>query len=248
MTEQLVIDVSKWQGVINWQLVKDSGVYGVMLRAGYGSGNVDPQFARNAKECNRLGIPIGVYWFSYASTPDMAETEAAYCLGAITPYKIDLPVAFDWEYDSYTRAVKNGVTPTPALTVAMAKRFLAKIENAGYVPMLYTNIDYRVRFFRTIDFPGIDIWLAAYRSTKPDGTFAMWQYSDKGTIPGITGNVDMNRLYVDYLTKPEPDKEDYAALVCDRVKLSDATKAYINGYKYAGDLWRKLWDALNNIS
>ena len=71
------IDVSKWQGSVDWQAVKDDGIEFAMLRAGYGQGNIDPQFERNASECTRLGIPFGVYWFSYAYTPEMARREAS---------------------------------------------------------------------------------------------------------------------------------------------------------------------------
>ena len=73
------IDVSRWQGTIDWEKVKADGVEFAMLRAGYGQGNIDAQFERNAGECTRLGIPFGVYWFSYAYTPAMARREAQCC-------------------------------------------------------------------------------------------------------------------------------------------------------------------------
>lgn len=95
MADLHIIDVSKWQGDIDWERVRASGIDGAMLRAGYGAGNIDQKFVRNAQECTRLGIPFGVYWFSYAWTPMQAEDEAKYCLGAIAPYRITLPVAFD---------------------------------------------------------------------------------------------------------------------------------------------------------
>ena len=102
------IDVSEHQGVIDWEKVKDN-VDGVIIRAGYGRGNADKQFVRNITECNRLGIPCGVYWFSYAYNPDMARNEAKYCLDAIKPYRVELPVAYDFEYDSVTNAQRNGI-------------------------------------------------------------------------------------------------------------------------------------------
>ena len=80
------IDVSQWQGDIDWAAVKAAGVEFAMLRAGYGQGNVDPKFGRNASECERLGIPFGIYWFSYAYTPEMAAKEALYALEAVRPY------------------------------------------------------------------------------------------------------------------------------------------------------------------
>lgn len=246
MADLHIIDVSKWQGDIDWERVHASGIDGAMLRAGYGAGNIDPKFVRNAQECNRLGIPIGVYWFSYAWTPMQAEAEAKYCLGAIAPYKLTLPVAFDWEYDSYNRAVKNGVTPVRALTISMAKRFLSEVERAEYVPMLYTNLDYQTRFFPTGELAGYDRWIAAYRAKKPDTPMAMWQYTSSGRVDGIAGEVDCNHLYVDYAAILEAREQtpDYAGEVCDALGLARKTRAYLDAYQYADDLWRKIWEAI----
>lgn len=198
MSVHKIIDVSKWQGVIDWARVKASGIDGAMLRAGYGAGNADVQFARNARECNRLGIPIGAYWFSYAWSPDMARREAEYCLAAIKPYTLDLPVAFDWEYDSMKRANQNGVTPDKALISDIAVAFLSTIEAAGYYAINYTNIDYLTRYFDADRLSHYDIWLAAWRDTRPGVRHNLWQHTSTGRVDGITGNVDMNRAYIDY--------------------------------------------------
>ena len=93
------IDVSEHQGRINWEQVKGHVDF-VMLRAGYGRNNIDKQFIRNIEECNRLGIPVGIYWFSYAWNEEMARNEAKYVLEAIKPYKIDYPISYDLEYDT----------------------------------------------------------------------------------------------------------------------------------------------------
>ena len=193
-----VIDVSKWQGVIDWERVKAAGVDGVMIRAGYGAGNIDEQFTRNARECNRLDIPMGVYWFSYAWTNEMAKAEARYCLDAIAPYRIQFPVAYDWEYDSMDRAQKNGVTPGKAEITGYAEAFLSAIDAAGYYAANYTNLDYLTRYFDGNRLKQYDVWLAAYRDTRPAARHNMWQYTSEGHIDGIAGNVDMNRAYVHY--------------------------------------------------
>lgn len=193
-----VIDVSKWQGIIDWERVKSSGIDGAMLRAGYGSGNIDDQFIRNAAECNRLNIPIGVYWFSYAWTNNMAKAEAKYCLDAIAPYRIQFPVAFDWEYDSMDRAKQNGVTPGKAEITGYAETFMSAIDEAGYYAANYTNLDYLTRYFDGDRLKQYDVWLAAYRDTRPTARHNMWQYSSSGNVPGINGNVDMNKAYVHY--------------------------------------------------
>ena len=213
------IDVSKWQGEIDWAKVKADGVEFAMLRAGYAQGNIDEQFYRNADECTRLGIPFGVYWFSYAYTEAMARREAEHCLEVIKPYKLSYPVAFDYEYDSYDHGVENGVVPTKTLISAMARAFLNKVEEAGYYGMLYANPNYLAQYFDD-DLPKrYDVWLAKWPYTVPDPEAAkpeqcggMWQYTSSGTVAGINGRVDMNYAYYDYpaLTgfKPSVDEPE----------------------------------------
>ena len=251
MSVHKIIDVSKWQGEIDWARVRASGIDGAMLRAGYGAGNIDAQFARNARACNELGIPIGAYWFSYAWTPEMARREAEHCLAAVRPYTLDLPVAFDWEYDSMERAKANGVTPTKALISDMAEAFLSGIEAAGYYAINYTNLDYLTRCFDADKLGRYDVWLAAWRDTRPAARHNLWQYTSKGRVDGIRGNVDISRAYVDYpaviaaagLNRPTA-LPDYAGEVCAALGLSDETRAYLDGYRYAADLWRKIWEEI----
>lgn len=100
------IDVSAYQSDIDYDKLK---VDFVIIRAGYGQKTIDKKFKRNIEECNKRGIPCGVYWFSYALNANMARNEAKACLAAIAPYKIEYPVCFDFEYDSVTYAAKKGV-------------------------------------------------------------------------------------------------------------------------------------------
>ena len=212
------IDVSKWQGAIDWEAVKADGVEFAMLRAGYGQGNIDEQFSRNADECTRLGIPFGVYWFSYAYTEDMARKEAQYCLNAVAPYKLSYPIAFDFEYDSVDYASDKGVTVSKALASSLARTFLNAIEAAGYYGILYANPNYLSAYFED-DIPErYDIWLAKWPK-DPDisvnpGPGGMWQYTSSGAVSGINGRVDMNAAYYDYPAligqpaEPEPEPEE----------------------------------------
>ena len=101
------VDVSQWQGNIDWERAKAAGIEFAMLRAGFGQNSVDPQFKRNITECNRLGIPCGVYWFSYAYTADMAKREAQCVLKTVEPYRLEYPIAFDFEGDSADYALKR---------------------------------------------------------------------------------------------------------------------------------------------
>lgn len=192
------VDVSKWQGKIDWERVKKAGIQFAIIRAGYGQNNIDEQFKRNISECNRLSIPAGVYWFSYAYTPVMAKQEAQYCLNAIKPYRIEYPVVFDFEYDSVNYAKKKGVTITKALATDIAEAFLKTIEESGYYPMIYTNRDYMVNMFDMNRLKKYDIWYARYTSKLDKQDVAIWQYTSSGKVDGISGNVDMNISYKDY--------------------------------------------------
>lgn len=225
-----VIDVSTFQGKIDWQKVKNSGVGGAMLRAGYGQGNIDAQFRRNAAECNRLGIPFGVYWFSYAKTAQDAIREANYCLNAIAPFKVELPVAYDYEYDSE----KENAAVTTVQRTSFVYAFCCQIQAAGYYSMVYTNGDYlRNRFG---DISPFDLWYAAWTNNpnlgKAPVNCGIWQWGTS-TVDGI-GNVDTNECYRDYpkiikaaglnkLAEKEPKKVETAEEKLDRI-LAELTE------------------------
>ena len=191
------IDVSEHQGAINWSQVKASGVQFTMIRGGYGRNNVDKYFHANAKGATAAGIPIGMYWFSYAYTVDMARNEAKYAVALAKQYKVTWPIAFDLEYDTVSYAAKNGVTITKSMATQMAKAFCEEIKAAGYNTMNYTNPDYLNRYFDQSQLP-YDVWLAQYASQPSISDMSIWQYSSSGSVPGISGRCDMNYAYKDY--------------------------------------------------
>lgn len=201
------IDVSQWQGNIDWQSVKSAGVQFAMLRAGYGRNNLDTKFHRNAQGAVAAGIPIGLYWFSYALNVDMARKEAQYAVELAKKYKITWPIAYDLEYDTVSYALKNGVTITKSLATQMAKAFCEEIKRLGYLPMVYTNLDYLNRYFDRSQLP-YDLWYAQYAPAADVKEKAIWQYSSKGSVAGIEGAVDLNYGYKDYgnggQIQPEP--------------------------------------------
>lgn len=221
------IDVSEHNGIIDWEKVKASGVEFAMIRAGYGR-TVDKQFRRNAGECNRVGLPIGVYWFSYALNAAGASQEAAVCLEAIKPYRIDFPVAFDLEYDSVSYAQKHGVCIGMQLASDMARAFCGAIRAAGYSAANYTNQDYLRRYFDADvqqDFP---VWLAQWPGgtpslDKPPRECVIWQYSETGTVPGIKGSVDLNVYYkeMDEMTQEQFNRMFKTAMDAYRTELRD---------------------------
>lgn len=197
------IDVSEHQGAIDWEAVKAAGIEFAMIRAGKSQGKLDLQFERNISECNRLGIPCGIYWFSYAYTEKMASREAEYALAAVAKYRLDYPIAYDFEYDSVDNAESVGVKVTKELASAMARAFLSKIEASSYYGMLYTNQDYLDRYFDAELPKRYDVWLAQWQSSskptsKPANAGGMWQYSNTGTVAGVDDRVDLDAAYYDY--------------------------------------------------
>ena len=193
------IDVSRHNGVIDWAKVKADGVKFAMIRAGYGAGTIDDKFERNIKECNRLGIPCGVYWFSYAYTPEMARKEAQAVLKAVKPYKLEYPIAYDFEYDSVSYAAKQGVKMTKQLATSLVEAFCGEIEKNDYYVVNYANLDYLSKYFDNKLLKKYALWLAHWTDAeKPVQECVMWQYSAKGKVNGISGDVDMNNCYVDF--------------------------------------------------
>lgn len=191
-----VYDFSVHNGKIDWDKVKEDGVDFVMLRAGYGKNNIDERFYDNANACLQRGIPFGIYWFSYAYTKEMAEKEAKYALEAVRKYKLSCPVAYDLEYDTVKYAGTKGVTVGKRLATVMVAAFCSRVERAGYMAVNYSNRDYLNRMFDSelLPFP---LWYARYNKTAGREDMALWQYSSKGKVPGVRGNVDMNYAYME---------------------------------------------------
>lgn len=250
------IDVSQWQGDIDWQKVKADVVDFAILRAGYGRGNIDPKFERNADECTRLEIPFGVYWFSYAYTVEMARSEAKHCLEAVKTYKLDYPIAFDFEYDSVDFALNNNVAVSKELASAMARAFLDEIKAAGYYAVLYANPAYLASYFDE-KIPGeYDIWLAQWPykipspEPKPFQAGGLWQYTSNGSVNGINGRVDMNYAYRDYPgiiggSRPMTDYEKEVADARDYVM----SKGVSDGERPDDPVTRKeVWVMLHRMS
>ncbi len=195
-TALLGIDVSTHQGTVDWnQLVGQIDF--AMVRVGYsgstaGGTNEDDTFQRNASEANRVGIPIGVYYFSQATTTDEAITEAKFALSCIDGYSITYPIVFDLEDVSGGRT--TSLTAAEKTQIAIA--FCDTIQDAGYTPMIYGNSSWLISNIYLADLYQYGIWLAEYNEQPSfPFTFTIWQYSDSGTMPGIDGTVDMDLLF-----------------------------------------------------
>ena len=188
------IDVSYAQGMIDWEKVKASGLVDfAILRAGYGreTTQVDTQFERNYAACKQLGIPVGVYWYSYATTVDEAEQEAKVCLQTIQGKQFEYPVAFDIEE---ARCLPQAD--------ALSTTFCTALENAGYYTAIYTFKSALESNFSAAVKNRYDIFLShiGVQQTDYAGSYGLWQYSWTGCIPGISGDVDLDYAYKDYPT------------------------------------------------
>lgn len=189
------IDVSKWQGKVNWELVKQNKVEFAMIREGYGvksPSQKDSFFAHNVTQAHKNGIGCGVYHYSYADNEYEAEAEAEFCLENINGYKFEYPVVFDIEENKIKDLGKNKITD-------ICKAFCNKIRKKGYYVGIYTNLDWVKNFLNSDNlFSEYDLWLARYNSWGPGYTCGIWQHTSSGRVNGIEGNVDCDICYFDY--------------------------------------------------
>ncbi|MBQ8177456.1 MAG: glycoside hydrolase family 25 protein [Oscillospiraceae bacterium] len=190
------IDVSHHNGIVDWDKVKADGIDFAILRCGYGrksARQIDRQFERNYRECKRVGMPVGVYHYSYAKNAEDARLEADFMLELIADKQFEYPVIFDIEDKGQECLSKTVLTE---ITIAFCK----KIEQAGYYVSVYSNADW---FTNKLDLARLaphDKWLAHWTKTPKWGSEfgGLWQYTDNGRVSGIETNVDMNISYRDY--------------------------------------------------
>lgn len=209
-----IIDVSVHQGDIDFNKVKAAGVEGVIIRAGFGKGNIDKKFINNIKGAMAAGIEyIGAYWFSYAYTSDMAAKEADYFNEIAAAYKdkFNLGVYFDWEYDSANYAKKLGVSVDKSLITDMCVRFCKRLTDLGYKAGYYLNQDYEKNYIDISRLTAYRKWYARYTTVEQKNCY-LWQYTSSGKVDGINGKVDMNKLICEVAKVPETKKKTNAEI------------------------------------
>lgn len=228
------IDVSRWQGDIDWKSVRTDFC---IIQAGYGReiSQKDTCFDKNYAGCKAAGIPCGAYWYSYATSEDEARKEAAVCIEVLKGKQFEYPIYYDVEEQRILSLGKDKVS-------AIIKAFCDVLEKAGYFVGLYMSayplgnlVSEEVRSRYTV-------WVAHYGVTKPcySGAYGIWQKSSTGTIPGISGNVDLNEAYEDYpaiikaagkngFSKPEPVKQ-----VKPAEKIKKSVTLIIDDHTYTG--------------
>ena len=195
-----VIDVSEWQGDIDWAKAKADGVEGVIIRLGYGEGNnADKKAQRNISECKRLGIPFGIYWYSYADTPSLAKEEGADVVAklkqfGVNPSDLAYPVYYDlekWTWEGHK-------PPTdPNVYNNIVNNWYSALQSAGYKNLgVYSYTSYLQGPLKHADIYAKTTWVAQYGARMGFDSFPTnsrgWQYTSSGKVDGISGNVDMN--------------------------------------------------------
>jgi GH25 family lysozyme M1 (1,4-beta-N-acetylmuramidase) len=207
------MDVSRWQGNIDWDAVKASGlISGVMLKTVSTNSKlskrkdglyIDPTFERNYAECKRVGLPVGVYYYTYAVSHTSADAELALLKTALTGKTFELPICVDVEDNKLRKLGKQALTDLTAYA-------LATIERWGFYALLYTGLNFgETRLYMSgAALRKYDVWLARYprdkSKTKPedkpktDFSFGMWQYTSTASVPGVSGNVDLSHAYKNY--------------------------------------------------
>lgn len=193
-----MIDVSSHNGTINWQQVKDSGVQFVMIRSSYGWFYRDNYLDTNVRGCETVGLPYGLYHYSYATNLDQAKIEVDNFLALANNYRPTLPLCLDME-DADGWKARNG-NPSNAMLTEICDYFGKRIEQESKNKyfLLYANLDYFKNKLDGARLNRYDKWLAQWYVSAPAIKCGAWQYGANGRVPGINGNVDMNEAYINY--------------------------------------------------
>ena len=198
MSYEIGIDVSKYQGEVDWAKVKASGQSFVFVRLGYinrdGSITVDPYFERNMKGAMAVGLQVGVYLYSYLETTDGARLAANRAMELLDEYGTVMPIALDYEHGALYQTISKEVN------AAICNAFLSTVEKGGYLPLIYTYYA-AAKAWLPLDEVNAPRWLANYTGRIGIDGVDIWQYSSSGSVPGIQGRVDMNRAYNGYWQK-----------------------------------------------
>lgn len=188
------IDVSVHNGNINWSAVKADGVEFAIIRAGYGrtTSQEDDKFRQNYTNARAVGLPVGAYWYNYAKTVEDAKREAAACIDVLAARRFDFPVYYDVEEPDILALGRDKVS-------AIIKAFCEELEAAGYYVGVYTGASAAKSCLTEEIRKAYDLWIAHWGVSKPNyDLYGVWQYTDSGSVDGISGRVDMDESYKDY--------------------------------------------------
>lgn len=237
------IDVSQWQGSkIDYKKVKEAGINFVIIRAGYGKSisQKDPCFETNYKNAKAAGLNVGAYWYSYAKTLEDAKAEASTCIQAIKGKQFEMPIYFDLEEQSQFARGKTFCSN-------LVKIFCSAMEAAGYWTGLYISRSPMQAYITDEVYNRYSLWLAEYGPKCNYGKYyGMWQYSSKGKIDGISGDVDLDVCYEDYPARIKAaglngfTKQATSKPATPKKTVDELAKEVIAGKWSAGDERKKL--------
>lgn len=217
---KLGVDISYHNGNIDFAVLSRNVEF-VIIRAGYGQGNIDKKLQEYVNGCTKNNIPYGFYWFSYAHTVSMAISEAKFFIEAISKYKPVYPCFFDYEDES-----KNGKTVSFNEIYNMALAFTEIIKNNGLIPGIYCDNSYYEGYANKLK-DKVDIWYARWDTNKTPVDCAIYQYTDKAKIDGISTKVDANMCYKNY--EYEITKAFDMSILNELMKVfQDEEKKYVN--------------------
>ena len=186
------IDVSTWQGNIDFNQVKASGIEFVIIRAGYGNGVKDNWFEENYRKAKAAGLNVGAYWYSYASSAEEAKQEAQGCARVLAGKQFEYPIYFDIEE-------KSQLNRGQAFCSALVSAFCNEMEKMGYYAGFYASVSAALSYISSEVRNRYAFWVAQWSSKCTySGSYGLWQYSSNGSVAGIGGRVDMDISYVDY--------------------------------------------------
>lgn len=242
MATSKVLDVSHHNTVTSWATVAKN-VDAVIIRAGYrgygsaGTLATDQKFDSYIKGAIAAGLPVGVYWCSQALSDAEAMREAEFLIDLLAPYKLTYPVYLDSEHMNGGKGRADRIGKARRTQYGLT--FCRAMRDAGYKVGLYCSESWFTAEIDGAAFKrdGMGLWIAKYSANAPRGmAYDAWQYTSKGKVSGVNGNVDLSHFYTDYATKKDANREKVKA----RFGLSDATLDYLEAYQYGADLLRKL--------
>lgn len=231
------IDVSKWQGEIDWQAVKDFGIQFAFVRAGHGTRELDKYFARNMQGANNAEIPAGVYFYSTAQSEGQAILDAQFVIESMQGYQVSYPVVIDLEDSSQSHLSKAQIGK-------IAKAFCAEIRKAGYTPMLYCNENWYTNYIDISQIQDVEKWVARYNVEYNESIpRAIWQCSSRGRVDGIKGNVDIDFGYKDFTKIITPRTEPEKNYSFEKGTWILDSRGWWYNY-YAGGYARNQWEKI----
>lgn len=247
------IDVSKWNGNINWEKVRNSGINFAIIREGYGKkdpNQVDKKFKDNINGAKSVGIGAGVYHYSYADSVEDAVNEAQFCLENIKGLKLEYPIVFDIEDKEQLKLNNRQRTD-------IVKAFCGEIEKNGYYAMFYCNLNWLNNYlYKDELLSKYDLWLAQWSVNVPSVSCGIWQKSDNGCIDGINGNVDLDMAYKNYPeiiknkglngSNKSDDNSNLPSYFTYTVKKGDTLWAISERYLGSGSKYKEIKD-FNNL-